>query len=68
MLTGLGGGHVDNLTWSALDDNETTLSQGGTLHWVGGGGTGIGGFKGVFFVRHFVVCVVCEGVYGDNWL
>lgn len=26
VLTGLGGGHVDDLTWSTLDDDETVLS------------------------------------------
>lgn len=47
VLTGLRSGHVDNLTWSTLDDNVTVLSQSRTLHWEGQSGTGIGGLKGV---------------------
>lgn len=50
VLTGLGGGHVDNLTRSALDDNVTVLSQSRTLHWEGQSGTSIGGLKDVLFV------------------
>jgi hypothetical protein len=47
VLTGLGGGHVDNLTWSALDNNVSVLSQCRTLHWESQSGTGIGGLKNV---------------------
>lgn len=36
VLSSLGGRHVHNLTWAVLDADETVLSQGGTLHWVGG--------------------------------
>ena len=36
VLSSLGGGHVDDLAWATLDDNEAVLSQGGTLHRVGG--------------------------------
>jgi hypothetical protein len=54
VLTSLGGGHVDNLTWTTLDDNETVLSQGGTLHWVGQGGTGIGLLENVLFFSHLL--------------
>jgi hypothetical protein len=39
-----------------LDNNVAVLSQGGTLHGEGLGGTGISGFKGVFvIVRHFTI-------------
>jgi hypothetical protein len=31
VLAGLGGGHVDNLAGSALDDDVTALAEGGTL-------------------------------------
>lgn len=51
VLSGLGGRHVDNFTWSTLDDNETVLSQGRTLHRVGLGGTSIGGLEGVLMLR-----------------
>lgn len=47
VLTGLGGGHVDNLTWSTLDNNVSVLSQCGTLLWEGQSSTGVGGFKDV---------------------
>lgn len=52
VLSSLGGGHVDNLAWTALDDNETVLSQGGTLHRVGGRGTGIGRLEGVLMLHN----------------
>lgn len=42
VLSGLGGGHVDDLARAALDDNVTVLPQCRALHGVGGRGTGIG--------------------------
>jgi len=51
VLSSLGGRHVNDLAWAALDDNEAVLSQGGTLHRVGGRGTCIGGLKGVLMLR-----------------
>lgn len=39
VLSRLGGRHVNNLAGSASDDDVTALSEGGTLHGVGGGGT-----------------------------
>lgn len=41
VLSGLGGGHIDDLTWAVLNADETVLSQGGTLHGVCGRSTGI---------------------------
>ena len=51
VLAGLRGGHLDNLAGTALDDDEAVLSQGRTLHRVGGGGTGIGALEGVFMLQ-----------------
>ena len=51
VLAGLGGRHVDNLTWAALDADESVLSQGGTLHWVGGRRAGIGRVEGVLMLE-----------------
>lgn len=51
VLAGLGGGHLDDLAWTALDDDEAVLSQGRTLHRVGGGGTGIGTLEGVLMLQ-----------------
>ena len=51
VLSSLGGGHFDDLAWAALDDNEAVLSQGGTLHRVGGRGTGVRGLEGVFMLE-----------------
>lgn len=45
VLAGLGGGHVDDLARAVLDDDVTVLPQSGTLHRVGGRGTGIGGVE-----------------------
>ena len=50
VLAGLRGGHIDNLAGAALDDDETVLSQGRTLHRIGGRGTGIGALEGVFML------------------
>jgi hypothetical protein len=51
VLSSLGSGHVDDLAWAALDDDEAVLSQGGTLHRVGGRGAGIGRLEGVFMLK-----------------
>ena len=45
VLSGLGGGHFDNLARTALDHDETVLPQGRALHGVGGRSTGIGALK-----------------------
>jgi hypothetical protein len=50
VLASLRGGHINDLAWATLDDNEAVLSQGGTLHRVGGRGTGIGRLKGVLML------------------
>jgi len=50
VLSGLGGRHLDDLAWATLDDNEAVLSQGGTLHGVGGRSTGVGGLEGVLML------------------
>lgn len=46
VLSSLGGGHVNDLAWSVLDDDEAVLSESRTLHRVGGRGAGIGRFEG----------------------
>jgi hypothetical protein len=50
VLSGLGGGHFDDLARAVLDDDETALPQGRALHGVGGGGTGIGALEGVLML------------------
>ena len=50
VLSSLGGGHVDDLARTVLDDNEAVLSQGRTLDGVGGRGASIGGLEGVLFM------------------
>lgn len=39
VLSGLGGGHVDDLAWSALDDDVSVLSESRALGWEGERGT-----------------------------
>lgn len=46
VLSGLRGGHLNNLAGTALDDDVTVLSQGRTLHWEGLGGASIGALEG----------------------
>jgi len=55
VLSGLGGGHLDDLAGAVLDADETVLPQGRALHGVGGGGTRIGGVEGVLMLRVVVV-------------
>lgn len=50
VLTSLGGGHFDDLTRSALDDDVAVLSQSRTLHGESQRGTSIGSLKGVVIV------------------
>lgn len=50
VLTSLGGRHVDDLARAVLDDDESVLSQGRTLHGVGGGCTSIGRIEGVLML------------------
>ena len=54
VLAGLGGRHVDDLAWAVLDADEAVLSQGRTLHWVGGGRAGIGRVEGVLMLKRYV--------------
>lgn len=46
VLASLGGGHVDNLAGTVLDDDETVLSQSRALHGVGQRSAGIGRVEG----------------------
>lgn len=46
VLSGLGGGHVDDLARAVLDHDETVLTQSRALHRVGKRGTGIGRIEG----------------------
>lgn len=50
VLASLGGGHLDDLAWALLDDDETVLPQSRTLHWVGERSTGIGALEGVLML------------------
>lgn len=65
VLSGLGGGHLDNLAGTVLDDDEAVLPQSRALHGEGGGGTGIGALEGVLMLRamcQYLVykCCMCE--------
>ena len=57
VLSGLGGGHVNDLTGAVLDHNETILAESGTLHGEGGGGTGISALKGVFMLLYAMISI-----------
>jgi hypothetical protein len=60
VLASLGGGHVDDLAWAALDADETVLPQGRALHWVGGGRAGIGRVEGVLMLNTTLVAVLID--------
>ncbi len=67
VFSSLGGGHVDDLAWATLDDNEAVLSQGGTLHGIGGRGAGIGRLEGVLMLKvgsdQYVDCNRCDLIF-----
>lgn len=46
VLASLGGGHLDDLARTALDDDVTVLPQSRALHGEGGRGTGISRIEG----------------------
>ena len=50
VLSGLGGGHLDNLAGTVLDDDEAVLPQGRALHGEGLRSTGIGALEGVLML------------------
>jgi len=60
VLSGLGGGHVDDLAGTAFDHDVAILAESGTLERVGGGGTGISGLEGVIVLlrRKSVGCLI----------
>lgn len=50
VLSGLGGGHLDDLARAVLDADETILPQGRALHGVGLRGTRISGVESVLML------------------
>ena len=52
VLSWLGGGDIDNLTWLLLQHNMMTFTDGTGGIWGTMGGTGISGFECVLVVRH----------------
>ena len=50
VLASLGGGHIDDLAGTTLDDDEAVLPQSRTLHRVGDRGTSIGRVEGVLML------------------
>lgn len=59
VLSSLGGGHVDDLAGTALDDDETTLPQSRALHRVGGRGAGIDGLESVIMLNGQFMLAMC---------
>lgn len=53
VLSGLGGGDLDELAREALQHAVTTLTEGTSLHRVGEGGTGIGGLELMILRSHY---------------
>ena len=54
VLASLGGAHFDDLARAALDDDETVLTQSGTLHRIGGRGASIGALESMLMLSNFV--------------
>lgn len=57
VLSGLGGGHVNDLTGAVLDHNETILAESGTLHGEGRRSTSIRALKGVFMLLYAMISI-----------
>ena len=64
VLPGLGGGHFDDLAGTVLDDDETVLPQGGTLHRVGQRGASIGALERVLMLQRWTLASGSLGVGG----
>lgn len=61
VLASLGGGHLDDLAGTVLDDDETVLPQRGTLHGESLRGTGIGALEGVLMLQAMLLAWVGDG-------
>lgn len=59
VLASFGGGHFNDLAWSALDDDETVLSESRTLHRVGQRGASIGRLE----VEVFLYTSLCQSYF-----
>lgn len=55
VLSSLGGGHVDDLAGTALNDDVTVLTQSRALHGVGGRRASIGGLEGFDVLFHILL-------------
>lgn len=63
VLSGLGGRHINDLAWSLLDDNETVLSKGRTLHRIGERSTGVGRLEGVLVLQKNISVVAQQNIH-----
>jgi hypothetical protein len=66
VLASLGGGHVDDLAGTALDNDVTVLTQSRALHGVGGRSASIGGFEGNI-VLFILLAYQCHLVQSMVW-
>jgi len=69
VLAGLGGGHVDDLAGTLLDDNEAVLAQSRALEGKGEGRAGVGGLEGELVLRSLLsgsAVPSLEGVVGTD--
>jgi hypothetical protein len=55
VLAGLGGGHLDNLAGTVLDDNVTVLAQSRALHGESGRRASVGGLEGLVLYPYMSV-------------
>lgn len=51
MLSSLRGRHVHNFAGAAFNHNEAVLAEGGALHRISSGSTGIDALEGVFMLQ-----------------
>lgn len=55
MLAGFGGGHLDDLAGTSLQDHKAVFAQGAALLGVGGGGPGIASCEINIWICHYGV-------------
>jgi hypothetical protein len=60
VLSSLGSGHIDYLTWAALDNDETVLAKSRALHGIGCRGTGVGAVESVLMLVALLTLYVFE--------
>jgi hypothetical protein len=66
VLSGLRGGHIDDLAGTVLDHNEAVLAESRALHRIGGRGASIGALEGVLMLSNMLLACIVELQFGSD--